>query len=338
MRRRCHRRAIQLSREKYCSAWNSLRQDIPLTVTYEVARRGRDSYRLRFVLHFVIRIMSPTPFFWGPRPIECAFPGQFSGHIAAFLHTAMINVAAIRMQQFGVQFYQASLTARDIDKLVRFEVLSYGEQAQPAGARRPPAPPGEGELGPARAAHRVEREGLPAPDHPAEDRRAGPVLRAVPAGARPAVDSRRRHHLLRREARRSSRRRRRLAGVGIAEGAGARRHPARDRRPAPAARAARRHRSVRRGGVHGAGDHLRPAARGSRRPDVRDDQREAHAAERVAPGHAVGPAALSRREPGGGARRRARAERPRGLAAVRATSSCSASGGAASRRRRWRRS
>ena len=43
----------------------------------------------------------------------------------------MINVAAIRMQQFGVQFYQASLTAEDIDKLVRFEVLSYGETGQP---------------------------------------------------------------------------------------------------------------------------------------------------------------------------------------------------------------
>jgi DGQHR domain-containing protein len=42
----------------------------------------------------------------------------------------MINVAAIQMQQFGVQFYQASLTASDIDKLVRFEVLSYGESAQ----------------------------------------------------------------------------------------------------------------------------------------------------------------------------------------------------------------
>jgi DGQHR domain-containing protein len=40
----------------------------------------------------------------------------------------MISVAAIRMQQFGVQFYQASLTASDIDKLVRFEVLSYGDQ------------------------------------------------------------------------------------------------------------------------------------------------------------------------------------------------------------------
>ena len=42
----------------------------------------------------------------------------------------MINVAAIRMQQFGVHFYQASLTAADIDKLVRFEVLNYGESGQ----------------------------------------------------------------------------------------------------------------------------------------------------------------------------------------------------------------
>src|ERR671927_1761154 len=54
----------------------------------------------------------------------------------------MISVAAIRMQQFGVQFYQASLTASDIDKLVRFEVLSYGERAQPVrgGRKKAPAP------------------------------------------------------------------------------------------------------------------------------------------------------------------------------------------------------
>jgi DGQHR domain-containing protein len=54
----------------------------------------------------------------------------------------MINVAAIRMQQFGVQFYQASLTANDIDKLVRFEVLRYGDQGhQPVrGGRRGAAP------------------------------------------------------------------------------------------------------------------------------------------------------------------------------------------------------
>jgi DGQHR domain-containing protein len=40
----------------------------------------------------------------------------------------MITVAAIRMEQFGVQFFQASLTARDVGKLVRFEVLSYGDK------------------------------------------------------------------------------------------------------------------------------------------------------------------------------------------------------------------
>ena len=53
----------------------------------------------------------------------------------------MINVAAIRMQQFGVQFYQASLTAGDIDKLVRFEVLSYGEAGQPVrgGSKKSPS-------------------------------------------------------------------------------------------------------------------------------------------------------------------------------------------------------
>src|ERR671938_47495 len=53
----------------------------------------------------------------------------------------MINVAAIRMQQFGVQFYQASLTASDIDKLVRFEVLNYGDSAQ-APVRGSKAKPG----------------------------------------------------------------------------------------------------------------------------------------------------------------------------------------------------
>jgi DGQHR domain-containing protein len=39
------------------------------------------------------------------------------------------------MQQFGVQFYQACLTAKDIDKLVRFEVLSYGEHGTAPGVR-----------------------------------------------------------------------------------------------------------------------------------------------------------------------------------------------------------
>jgi DGQHR domain-containing protein len=47
----------------------------------------------------------------------------------------MISVAALRMQQFGVQFYQASLTAKDIDKLVRFEVLNYANHGATPGVR-----------------------------------------------------------------------------------------------------------------------------------------------------------------------------------------------------------
>ena len=71
----------------------------------------------------------------------------------------MINVAAIRMQQFGVQFYQASLTASDIDKLVRFEVLNYGDRHRPAvrgGKQKPGVRAVEGELGFPRTPHRVE--------------------------------------------------------------------------------------------------------------------------------------------------------------------------------------
>src|SRR6185295_17617295 len=37
----------------------------------------------------------------------------------------MITVPAMRLHQFGVVLYQALLSARDVDRLVRFEVLSY---------------------------------------------------------------------------------------------------------------------------------------------------------------------------------------------------------------------
>src|SRR6476659_6362265 len=37
----------------------------------------------------------------------------------------MIPVPAMRVRQFGVDFYQAVLTGTDVQKLVRFEVLSY---------------------------------------------------------------------------------------------------------------------------------------------------------------------------------------------------------------------
>ncbi|MCC6767036.1 MAG: DGQHR domain-containing protein [Deltaproteobacteria bacterium] len=45
----------------------------------------------------------------------------------------MIPVPAIRVRQFGVDFYQAVLTGTDVQKLVRFEVLSYDAGVVDAG-------------------------------------------------------------------------------------------------------------------------------------------------------------------------------------------------------------
>jgi DGQHR domain-containing protein len=52
----------------------------------------------------------------------------------------MIAVPAMRVRQFGVDFYQAVLTGTDVEKLVRFEVLSYDAGVVPmsggAGKKR----------------------------------------------------------------------------------------------------------------------------------------------------------------------------------------------------------
>jgi len=56
---------------------------------------------------------------------------------------ATINVPAMRLRQFGVQLYQAILGPRDVEKLVRFEVLGYDDGAptpRPTGRRRPTTP------------------------------------------------------------------------------------------------------------------------------------------------------------------------------------------------------
>ncbi len=49
----------------------------------------------------------------------------------------MIPVPAMRVRQFGVDFYQAVLTGTDVQKLVRFEVLSYDAGVVDAGAAQP---------------------------------------------------------------------------------------------------------------------------------------------------------------------------------------------------------
>ncbi len=49
----------------------------------------------------------------------------------------MITVPARRVKQFGVEFYQAGLSAKDIDRLVKFEVLGYsgGPDEEPTKGR-----------------------------------------------------------------------------------------------------------------------------------------------------------------------------------------------------------
>src|SRR5262247_3936900 len=53
----------------------------------------------------------------------------------------MITVPARRVKQFGVEFYQAGLSAKDVDRLVKFEVLGYSggpkdERPQSRGGAR----------------------------------------------------------------------------------------------------------------------------------------------------------------------------------------------------------
>jgi DGQHR domain-containing protein len=49
----------------------------------------------------------------------------------------MITVHAHRVKQFGVEFYQASFSAKDIDRLVKFEVLGYTGGPEQEEQRRP---------------------------------------------------------------------------------------------------------------------------------------------------------------------------------------------------------
>lgn len=42
----------------------------------------------------------------------------------------MIKIPALQLSQFGITFYQAALTAQDVEALVRFEIVSYGEESE----------------------------------------------------------------------------------------------------------------------------------------------------------------------------------------------------------------
>jgi hypothetical protein len=137
----------------------------------------------------------------------------------------MINVAAIRMQQFGVHFYQASLTASDIDKLVRFEVLNYGESGQSGCAE-------EEEIRPSKVNWDLLERRIASSDKAYQRqiirRKIDELVQYYEQCRRPAICRRlpARSSFLRREA---DVRAGRVGRVGrTVEGAGARRHPARD--------------------------------------------------------------------------------------------------------------
>ncbi|OGP89254.1 MAG: hypothetical protein A2156_07210 [Deltaproteobacteria bacterium RBG_16_48_10] len=51
----------------------------------------------------------------------------------------MITIPALKVRQFGVDFFQTSFTSNDIQRLVKFEVLSYSS-AEERGKKRKPAP------------------------------------------------------------------------------------------------------------------------------------------------------------------------------------------------------
>jgi len=48
----------------------------------------------------------------------------------------MITIPALKVRQFGVEFYQTSFTSSDIQKLVKFEVLSYSPPEQGESKRK----------------------------------------------------------------------------------------------------------------------------------------------------------------------------------------------------------
>jgi len=50
----------------------------------------------------------------------------------------MITVPALKVRQFGVEFYQTSFTAADVQRLVKFEVLSYSTVEERVKSRKAP--------------------------------------------------------------------------------------------------------------------------------------------------------------------------------------------------------
>ena len=54
----------------------------------------------------------------------------------------MISVPSLRLNQFGVRFYEALLSGADLQSLVGFEVLSFGPGSETTRGKSKAAPAG----------------------------------------------------------------------------------------------------------------------------------------------------------------------------------------------------
>src|SRR5439155_1153098 len=94
-----------------------------------VEHRGSDDEGERLACHGGILRNS--------RSLQAENPSIDRGLQIKYSSRPMITVPSRRVKQFGVEFYQAGLSAKDIDRLVKFEVLGYsgGPQEAPKQSR-----------------------------------------------------------------------------------------------------------------------------------------------------------------------------------------------------------
>src|SRR5205807_319568 len=88
-----------------------------------VEHRGSDDEGERLACHGGILRNS--------RSLQAENPSSDGGWQIKYSSRPMISVPARRVKQFGVEFYQAGLSAKDIDRLVKFEVLGYTGGPEP---------------------------------------------------------------------------------------------------------------------------------------------------------------------------------------------------------------
>ena len=230
----------------------------------------------------------------------------------------MLSVPSLRLNQFGVRFYEALLSGADLQ-------IARGLRGAVLRARKPDHPrQGEAQ----EAAGRVNWEFLEKKIAASEQAYQRPIiqrkieelvayyLQCADSGTLPAipgsvllVSDRQARLRVVRERPRGHRHPEAPGGIG---------HPARPGRPAPAARPAPARREAQLEGLPGPRRRLRRAHAGPGRRALRHDQQQAHEAEPVASDLALGPAALPRRESRRRARRDPEPERGRALASPRA--------------------